>query len=81
MASDLKARLGATSTAQEQFRVTTKQAQMFHEKAMREKQMLQVAQQATTVELKDEVAEIKVRIQEQSERRLLQEQTIKEQKD
>ena len=43
VASDLKARLGATSVAQEQSRVTTERAQMLSEKAMRETQMLQIA--------------------------------------
>ena len=43
--------------------------------------MLQVAPQATAMELKDEVAKIGIRIQEQSQRTLLQEQTMKEQQD
>ena len=43
--------------------------------------MLQMAQQATTAKLKDEVAKIGIRIQEQSGRTLLQEQTRKEQQD
>ena len=38
-------------------------------------------QQATTAELKDEVTKIGMRIQEQSERTLLQEQIRKEQQD
>ena len=58
MASDLKAKLGATSVAQEQSRVTTERAQMTSEKAMRELQMLQLTQQATAPELKEEVAKI-----------------------
>ena len=58
MASDLKAKLGATSVAQEQSRVTTERAQMLSEKTMRETQMLQLTQQATTAELKEEVAKI-----------------------
>ena len=54
---------------------------MVSEKAMRETQMLQIAQQATATELKDEVAKIGIRIQEQSKRTLLQEQTRKEQQE
>ena len=81
MASDLKPRLGATSATQEQLCTTAEQAQMVGEKAMRETEMLQIAQQATTAELKDEIAKIGIRIQEQSERTLLQEQTRKEQQD
>ena len=81
MASDLKAKLGATSVAQEQLRIITERVQMVSEKAMRETQMLQIAQQAATVELKDEVTKIRICIQEQSERTLLQEQTRKEQQD
>ena len=69
------------SAAQEQSRVTTERAHMINEKAIRETQMLQIAQQAAAVELKDEVAKIGMRIQEQSERTLLQEQTRKEQQD
>ena len=75
VASDLEVRLGATSVAQEQSHITAERAQMFSEKAMRETQMLQIAQQATAAELKDEVAKIGICIQEQSERTLLQEQT------
>ena len=79
MASDLEVRLGATFAAQEQFCMIAEQAQIVSEKAMRETQMLQVAQQATAVELKNKVAKIGIRIQEQSKRTLLQEQTRKEQ--
>ena len=79
--SDLEAKLGTTSVAQEQSRVTTKRAQILRKKAMRKTQMLQLTQQATATELKDEVTKIGVRIQEQSERTLLQEQTRKEQQD
>ena len=81
VASDLKVRLGATSAAQEQSRVTIEGVQIVSEKAMRETQMLQVSQQATIVELKNEVAKIGICIQEQSQRTLLQEQTMKEQQD
>ena len=42
VASDLEAKLGATSVAQEQSRVTAEQAKMTSEKAMRELQMLQL---------------------------------------
>ena len=56
--SDLKAKLGATSVTQEQSRVTAEEAQMTSEKAMRELQMLQLTHQATTAELKEEVAKI-----------------------
>ena len=42
VASDLEAKLGATSVAQEQSRVTAERAQMTSEKAMRELQMLQL---------------------------------------
>ena len=64
VASDLEAKLGATSAAQEQSRVTAERAQILSEKAMRETQMLQLTQQATPVELKDEVTKIGIRIQE-----------------
>ena len=81
MASDLEAKLGATSVAQEQSRVTAERAQMTSEKAMRELQMLQLTQQTTAAELKNEVAKIGLRIQEQSDKTLFQEQTRKEQQD
>ena len=81
MASDLEAKLGATSVAQEQSRVTAKRVQILSEKAMRETQMLQLKQQATAAELKDEVAKIGLRIQEQSDKTLFQEQARKEQQD
>ena len=48
---------------------------------MREMQMLQLTQQATAAELKDEVAKIGLHIQEQSEKTLFQEQTRKEQQE
>ena len=79
MASDLKARLGATSVAQEQLHVTAERAQIMSEKAIREVHMLQLTQQTTAVELKNEIAKIGICIQEQSKRTLLQEQTRKEQ--
>ena len=64
MASDLEAKLGATSAMQEHSRVTSEQAKITSEKAMRELQMLQLTQQATAAELKNEVAKIGLRIQE-----------------
>ena len=64
MASDLEVKLGATSVAQEQSRVTVERAQMTSEKTMRELQMLQLTQQATAAEVKEEVAKIGCRIQE-----------------
>ena len=48
---------------------------------MRETQMLQLKQQAIATELKDEVAKIGLRIQEQSDKTLFQEQARKEQQD
>ena len=81
MASDLEARLGATSVAQEQSRVIAERAQIVNEKAMRETQILQVAHKAIVVELKDEVAKIGILIQEQNQRTMLREQTMKEQQD
>ena len=48
---------------------------------MRETQMLQLMQQATATELKEEVAKIGIRIQEQSDKTLFQEQARKEQQD
>ena len=75
VASDLEAKLGATSVAQEQSRVTAERAQMTSEKAMRELQMLQLTQQATAAKLKEEVAKIGRRIQEQSDKTLFQDQT------
>ena len=65
----------ATSVAQEQSRVTAERAQMTSEKAMRELQMLQLTQQTTAAELKNEVAKIGLRIQEQSDKTLFQEQS------
>ena len=79
--SDLEAKLGVTSVAQEQSRVMAERAQIMSEKAIRETQMLQLTQEATAVELKDEVAKLGMCIQEQSEKTLLQEQTRKEQQD
>ena len=73
--SDLEAKLGATSIAQEQSRVTAEHAQMTSEKAMRELQMLQLTQQTTAAKLKEEVTKIGRRIQEQSDKTLFQEQT------
>ena len=70
MASDLEAKLSATSVAQEQSWVTAERAQMLSEKAMREIQMLQLTQQATVTKLKEEVAKIGIRIQEQSDKTL-----------
>ena len=55
VASDLEAKLSATSVAQEQSWVTAERAQILSEKAMRETQMLQLMQQATAAELKEEV--------------------------
>ena len=81
VASDLEAKLGATSVAQEQSRATAERAQMTSEKAMRELQMLQLTQQTTAAELKSEVAKIGLRIQEQSNKTLFQEQERKEQQD
>ena len=52
---------------------------MTSEKAMRELQMLQLTQQATAAELKEEVAKIGCRIQEQSNKTLFQDQTRQEQ--
>ena len=63
MASNLKTRLGATFAAQEQSHITSERAQMVSEKAMKETQVVQIAQQATVAELKDEVAKIGMRIQ------------------
>ena len=81
MASNLEAKLGATSVAQEQSRVTAERAQMTSEKAMRELQMLQLTQQTTAAELNDEVAKIGLRIQEHSDKTLFQQQARKEQQD
>ena len=54
---------------------------MTSEKAMRELQMLRLTQQATTAELKEEVAKIGRRIQEQSDKTLFQDQTRKEEQE
>ena len=54
---------------------------MTSEKAMRELQILQLTQQTTTAELKEEVAKIGHRIQEQSNITLFQDQTRKEQQE
>ena len=79
VASDLEARLGVASMVQEQSRVTAEQAQRMSQKAIEETQSLQFAQQKTAAELRDEVMKIGFKIQEQAERTLLQEQTLKEQ--
>ena len=55
------------------------QAQTLSQQAIEETQSLQVAQQKTAAELKDEVMKIGFKIQEQAQRTLLQEQTVKEQ--
>ena len=54
---------------------------MTSEKAMRELQMLQLTQQTTAAELKEEVAKIGRCIQEQSDITLFQDQTRKEQQE
>ena len=81
VASNLEARLGATSAAREQSLVIAERVQIVSEKTMRETQMLQVAQQVTATEIKEKVAQIGIRIQQQSQRIVLQEQTRKEQQD
>ena len=81
VASDLEAKLRATYVAQEQSRVIAERVQILSEKAMRETQMLQLTQQATATELKEEVAKIGIRIQEQSDRTFFQEQSRREQQE
>ena len=78
MASDLEARLGAASVVQEQPRMTTEQAQRMSQQALEETQSLQVAQQKTATELREEVMKIGFKIQEQAQQTLLQEQMAKE---
>ena len=81
MVSDLEAKLSALSVAQEQSRVTAERAQILSEKALRETQMMQLQQQTTAAELKEEVAKIGLRIQEQSDRTLFQEELRREQQE
>ena len=64
VASNLEAKLSATSVAHEQSQVTIERAQILSEKAMRETQMLQLTQQAIAAQLKEEVAKIGIPIQE-----------------
>ena len=66
VASDLEARLGMASVVQEQSRITAEQAQRMSQKAIEETQSLQLAQQKTATELKDEVMKIGFKIQEQA---------------
>ena len=63
---------------QEQSRITAEQVQRMSQKAIEETQALQYAQQKTAEELKDEVMKIGFKIQEQAQRTLLQEQSVKE---
>ena len=75
VASDLETRLGVATVVQEQSRITAEQTQRLSQQAIEETQSLQIAQQKTAAELKDEVMKIGFKIQEQAQRTLLQEQS------
>ena len=71
VASELEARLGATCVAQEESQAIAKRVQFVSEQAIKETKMLPAMQQATAAELKQQVSEIGLQIQEQSQRTLL----------
>ena len=57
--------------------MTTERAQQIGEQALQETRQLQVTQQSAAAELKRSVMEIGLKIQEQADKTLLQEQTAK----
>ena len=77
VASELEMRIGKQSVMQEQLRMTAKRAQQIGEQALQETRQLQVTQQSAATELKRLVVEIGLKIQEQADKTLLQEQTVK----
>ena len=77
VASALEMRIGKQSVMQEQLRMTAERAQQIGEQALQETRRLQVTQQSAAAELKRSVMEIGLKIQEQADKTLLQEQTVK----
>ena len=77
VASELEVRIGEQSIAQEQLWATAKRAQKISEQAMKETKELELMQQATAAQIKQYVADIGVKTQEQADRTLLQECTSK----
>ena len=75
--SELELRVGEQSVMQEQLRITAKRAQQIGEQALQETRQLQVTQQSAAAELKRSVMEIGLKIQEQADKTLFQEQAVK----
>ena len=62
---------------QEQLRMIVKSVQQIGKQALQETRQLQLTQQSVAAELKRSVMEIGLKIQEQADKTLLQEQTAK----
>ena len=77
VASELEMRIGEQSALQEQSRMTAERAHQIGEQALQETRRLQMTQQSAAAELKRSVMEIGLKIQEQADNTLLQEQTTK----
>ena len=77
VASELEMRIGEQSAMQEQSRITAERSQQIGEQALQETRQLQLTQQSAAAELKHLVMEIGLKIQEQADKTLLQEQTAK----
>ena len=77
MASELEMRIGEQSAMQEQSRMMAERAQQIGEQALQETRQLQLTQQLAAAELKRSVMKIGLKIQEQADKTLLQEQTAK----
>ena len=77
VASELELRIGKQSAMQEQSKLMAERAQQIGEQALQETRQLQVTQQSAAAELKRSVMEIGLKIQEQADKTLLQEQTVK----
>ena len=77
VASALEMRIGKQSVMQEQLRMTAERAQQIGEQALQETRQLQVTQKSAAAELKRLVMEIGLKIQEQADKTLLQQQTAK----
>ena len=70
-------RIGEQSAMQEQLKMMAERAQQIGERALQETRQLQLTQQSVAAELKWSVMEIGLKIQEQADKMLLQEQTTK----
>ena len=77
VASELELHVDNQSAMQEQLRITAKRAQQIGEQALQETRQLQVTQQSAATELKRSVMEIGLKIQEQADKTLFQEQAVK----